>query len=310
MVQGGVLNILKPPGMTSHDVVNFIRKIFNTKKVGHTGTLDPAAAGVLPVCVGRATKIAQYIAGTDKTYRAEITLGITTDTQDAVGKILQVTDASAVKEEQFRQVLESFCGHIEQIPPMASAVKIGGKKLYQLQRQGKEVERSPRPVTIYNIKTVWSTGWGTKHPRVLFDVHCSKGTYVRTICNDIGNKLLVGAHMSFLLRISVGQFKIDDTYTLEELQQMSDPGEALVDMDTALSQYPEVLVKTKAVKSITSGAKLYPPGVLRQPDQLPPGQLVRLKDGDTLLALAVTQYERQPMERVVFKPVCQVKING
>lgn len=308
MSEIGVLNLLKPPGMTSHDVVNFVRKIFNTKKVGHTGTLDPAAAGVLPVTVGRATKISQYITGADKLYRAEITLGIKTDTQDAEGKVLQTIDASFISEDIFKAALCKFKGNIQQIPPMASAVKIGGKKMYDLHRQGKEVERSVRNVTVYDINLVWSTGWGTPHPRALFDVYCSKGTYIRTICHDIGEKIGVGAHMSFLLRTGVGKFLLEKTYTLEELQKFTNPSDALINIDTALAEYPEVVVKDKAVKAVTSGAKLYPPGVKQQPEQLAEGQLVRLKDSNNLLALAKVQVETNPEKRLVFKPVCMLKV--
>ncbi|MTI82248.1 MAG: tRNA pseudouridine(55) synthase TruB [Firmicutes bacterium] len=309
MIEPGVINVLKPPGMTSHDVVDLIRNIYKTKKVGHTGTLDPAATGVLPLCLGRATKLAQYITGSDKTYRAEITLGIATDTQDAAGEITSTKDASNITKEQFEKIMTSFRGEIDQLPPMASAIKIGGKKLYELQRQGKEIDRSLRKVYIYETKMVWSTGWGTRHPRALFDVTCSKGTYIRTICHDIGRKIGTGAHMSFLLRTSVGRFKINESRTLEELQQSENPAELIESMDYALEEYPEIQVKSQAVKSITSGAKLYPPGVLQQPDEIKPGQLVRLKAKSTLLALAVTIHEQLPQPRLVYKPVCILKIN-
>lgn len=308
MTATGIINILKPPGMTSHDVVNLVRKTYRTKKVGHTGTLDPAAAGVLPITVGRATKLSQYIAGADKVYRAEITLGIKTDTQDAEGKILQIADASAVNESQFIEVMKSFIGDIEQIPPMASAVKIDGKKLYDLHRQGIEVERPARKVTVYSTQLIWSTGWGTPYPRVLFDVHCSKGTYVRTLCHDMGEKLSTGAHNSFLLRLRVGQFLLSDAVTIEELLNMADPHRALLPMDMALTDYPVVNVRSKAVKSVLSGAKLYPPGVEKQPPGLVQGQLVRLKDQEQLLALAKVEIEKQLSEqRVVFKPVCMLR---
>ena len=302
----GIINIMKPAGITSHDMVDIVRRKFNIKKVGHTGTLDPAATGVLPVCVGRATKIAQYITGADKAYRAEITLGISTDTLDAAGTVLQTVDASSVSEDIFKETLSSFQGDIEQIPPMASAVKIRGKKMYELQRQGKEIERPSRNVTIYDIKLVQSTGWGTKHPRALFDVKCSKGTYIRTICQDIGNKLGVGAHMSSLLRTAVGEFKLEDAITPEELEKLVNPADVLVSIDTALDKYPVVIMHQKAVKPVMSGVKLYPPGVLQQPLQLLEGQLVRLKDQHNLIALAEVQIEQQPRKRVVFKPICMI----
>ena len=304
----GILNVLKPPGMTSHDVVDYVRRLYRTKKVGHTGTLDPAAAGVLPVCVGRATKVARYITGADKTYRAEITLGITTDTLDAEGKIRQVQDASKISKDTFICALNDFIGDIEQIPPMASAVKIGGRKLYELQRQGKEIDRPARKVTVYRLKHVWSEGWGTAHPQALFDIHCSKGTYIRTLCQDIGSKLGVGAHMSFLLRTGSGAFDISQSWTLEQLAHSSACTEAPVDIDCALQCFPSVAVKDQAVKSVTSGAKLYPPGVLRKPGDLKHGDLVRLKNKDDLLAVAEAEWDEQH-KRTVFKPVCIIKIN-
>jgi tRNA pseudouridine55 synthase len=304
----GVVNILKPPGMTSHDVVDQIRKVFKTKKVGHTGTLDPAAAGVLPITIGRATKISQYITSADKVYRAEITLGIKTDTLDSEGQVIRTQDASSVTELAFTKVLSEFIGDIQQIPPMASAIKIGGKKLYDLQRQGIEVERPARNVSIYNIKLVWSTGWGTSNPRALFDVHCSKGTYIRTLCDDIGEKLGVGAYMSFLLRTGVGFFNIENTVTIESLINTENAVAALIPMDEALSGYPEVFVRDKAIKAVLSGAKLYPPGVQQQPENINAGQLVRLKGNNNLLALAETQIEIEPEQRLVYKPICMLQI--
>lgn len=303
MSVSGIINIMKPAGITSHDVVDVVRRKFKLKKVGHTGTLDPAATGVLPICVGRATKIAQYITGADKAYRAEITLGISTDTLDAEGTVLKTIDAAAITEDLFKVALSSFKGDIEQIPPMASAIKIGGKKLYELQRQGQEIERPARSVTIYDLKLVKSTGWGTAHPRALLDIKCSKGTYIRTICQDIGNKLGVGAHMSSLVRTAVGNFKLAEAITLAGLEKLTVPTDVLISVDTALDQYAVVLMHHQAVKSVLSGAKLYPPGVLNMPDKLQAGQLVRLKDQQQLIALAEVQMEQQPELRVVFKPI-------
>ncbi len=304
----GILNVLKPPGMTSHDVVNFVRKLYQVKKVGHTGTLDPAAAGVLPVCVGRATKVAQYITGFDKKYRAEITLGITTDTLDGEGEVQRVKDASHITKEMFVQALGNFIGDIEQVPPMASAVKIGGKKLYELKRAGIDVARPARQVKIYDIRHIWSCGWGTNHPRALLDITCSKGTYIRTLCQDIGEHLGVGAYMSFLLRLKSGPFEISKSWTLEELAQCSEGQKALMDIDSALQAFPAVTVKDRAVKSVISGAKLYPPGVAEQPVDLISGSLVRLKNKGELLALAEVQYEHHE-HRTVYKPVCIIKTN-
>ncbi|WP_238473064.1 tRNA pseudouridine(55) synthase TruB [Desulforamulus profundi] len=217
----GILNVLKPPGMTSHDVVAFVRRVTGNKKCGHTGTLDPGAAGVLPVCLGKATKLARFVTEGDKTYRGEITLGIATSTQDAFGDILAYQDASRVTLEQFKEVIPSFLGSIEQVPPMASAIKVQGQRLYELERQGKTVEVPTRVVTIYDLKIIDSWDWQTPHPRILFDCTCSKGTYVRTLCSDIGQALGCGAYMSFLLRSRVGAFGLESTVTLETLAKLA-----------------------------------------------------------------------------------------
>lgn len=211
----GMLNILKPPGMTSHDVVDFIRKIYSTRKVGHTGTLDPDAAGVLPVCVGKATKFVSYFLEHDKRYRFEITFGFDTDTLDKSGKIVKSGLVRILREEELRQVLNEFKGKIKQIPPMYSAKKIKGKKLYEYAREGKTVEISPIDVTIYDIELV-----EYQPPyRVLIDVKCSKGTYIRALVRDICKKLNMTGYMSMLIRTEIGAFKIDNAYTLEEIME-------------------------------------------------------------------------------------------
>ncbi|MFV9567507.1 tRNA pseudouridine(55) synthase TruB [Thermoanaerobacter mathranii] len=211
----GILNILKPPGMTSHDVVDFIRKIYNTRKVGHTGTLDPDAAGVLPVCVGGATKFVSYLVEQDKRYRFEITFGFSTDTLDKSGKIIKSGPVRFLKEKELRQVLREFEGKIKQIPPIYSAKKIKGKKLYEYAREGKIIDIPPIEVTIYNIDLVeYESPY-----QVLIDVKCSKGTYVRALVRDICKKLNMPGYMSMLIRTEVGAFRIEDAYTLEEIKE-------------------------------------------------------------------------------------------
>ncbi|MDP4126217.1 MAG: tRNA pseudouridine(55) synthase TruB [Bacillota bacterium] len=211
----GIINVLKPPGMTSSDVVVWMRRILKTKKIGHTGTLDPGVAGVLPLCVGKGTRLAEYITEQGKAYRAEITFGITTDTQDSYGKMTQVTPPN-MKENDLLRVLPSFTGKIPQIPPMYSAVRKEGKHLYEYARQGIALERTPREVTIYQLKLEkWYEG---EFPRAILDIECSKGTYVRTLCHDIGKMLGFGAHMSYLLRVRSGPFKIHESWTLEEIE--------------------------------------------------------------------------------------------
>ncbi|MDD4495672.1 MAG: tRNA pseudouridine(55) synthase TruB [Eubacteriales bacterium] len=217
-----MLNILKPPGMTSFDVVAFLRKLTGIKKIGHSGTLDPLASGVLPVCTGRnATKILEYMIGMDKSYRAELTLGITTDTMDAEGKVLNIS-GEIPGYEKIIEAMHSFEGEIEQVPPMYSAVKYNGKKLYELARQGISVERKARRVTVYRLKVI-----SVEKARVMFNVDCSSGTYIRTICSDIGEKLGCGAYMTFLERTAVGPYKIEDAVTVEEISNAFAKGEGV-----------------------------------------------------------------------------------
>jgi len=208
----GIINVLKPPNMTSHDVVAVVRRVLHTKKVGHTGTLDPMAAGVLPICVGKATKIVEFLQEDQKTYRAEMTLGAVTDTQDIWGAVLEEKEP-VVDQQLIIEAINSFVGEIEQVPPMYSALKVNGKKLCDLAREGKTVERQPRVRHIYSIEII-----SVEANKAIFNVTCSKGTYIRTLCHDIGQKLGCGAHMSFLLRIRSGNFRIADSLTVEELR--------------------------------------------------------------------------------------------
>ncbi|RCX11407.1 tRNA pseudouridine synthase B [Anaerobacterium chartisolvens] len=216
----GILNVIKPPGMTSFDVVAYLRGILKIKKIGHTGTLDPDAAGVLPICVGKATRAIEYIIEKDKRYRAELTLGIETDTQDSSGRVVSVSEAVAGADE-IERVMKDYVGKYSQLPPMYSAVKVDGRKLYELARKGITVERKPREVEIYSIEIIKMSENG----RVLFDVDCSKGTYIRTLCSDIGRDLGCGGHMSFLIRTRAGSFDIGSALTLEEAASMAEKGE-------------------------------------------------------------------------------------
>lgn len=272
----GILNLLKPPGMTSHDVVSVVRRTLGIKKVGHTGTLDPGVAGVLPICVGRATRLAEFITGGDKAYRAEITFGVTTSTQDGFGEILTEQDASHLTRGDVAYALARFHGPIEQVPPMVSAVKVGGKRLYELARQGVEVERQARRVTIHQLQLLdFRPG---PHPIAFVDVVCSKGTYVRTLAHDLGQMLQVGAHMSYLVRTRSGPFRLENAATLEELAAgraaMLPPAEALGEM-------PRAAVTGAAAERLLHGV------VPRLRVEQPPGTTVALlsADGD-LLALA------------------------
>lgn len=217
----GIVNILKPPGMTSADVVGWLRRVLKTKKIGHTGTLDPGVAGVLPLCIGKGTRLAEYLTAQGKAYRAEITFGIITDTQDAFGQILH-TEKPDISEEALLKVLPKFCGNISQLPPMYSAVRKEGKHLYEYARQGIEVERSAREVDITSLRL--ERMMAGEFPRAVLDVECSKGTYIRTLCHDIGNELRCGAHMSYLLRTRSGPFRLENSWTVEEIETAYEQG--------------------------------------------------------------------------------------
>ncbi len=210
----GVLNIDKPRGITSHDVVKRVRRILRIKKVGHTGTLDPEATGVLPVLVGKATKISRFLINSDKEYIATMMLGIKTDTGDSKGRVISEASGPFPSEREIRSVFEGFTGSILQIPPMYSAIKVNGMPLYSLARKGIEVERKAREVTVYSldIRNIEST-------LITFRVHCSKGTYIRTLVSDIGDALGVGGHLVSLRRIVSGKFRIEDSVSLKELEE-------------------------------------------------------------------------------------------
>lgn len=305
----GFVNVLKPPGMSSHDVVNFIRRVFGVKKAGHTGTLDPGAAGVLVICLGAATRLARFLLDDDKEYRAEITFGLTTSSGDSFGECIYEGDASHLTEDIVKQVLPLFVGRIEQVPPMTSALKKQGKKLYELARSGLVVDRPARVVNIYSLDFVWGTGWGGPRPRVLLHMACSKGTYVRSLCTDIGKYLGCGAHMSFLVRTRAGLFNISKSKTLEELLVAAENGkleDKVITVEEAFSDLPAVIVKKGAVSAVVSGSKLYLPGVAHMPEGLTEGTTVRLIGSGKLLAVAVTAIDPENSERLIFKPVCVV----
>lgn len=213
----GIVNVYKEKGYTSHDVVAKLRGILHQKKIGHTGTLDPEAEGVLPVCLGKGTRLCDMLTDEHKTYVAGLYLGITTDTQDMTGKVLEKRSLEGITGNQVREVIRSFLGSQLQVPPMYSARKVNGKKLYELAREGKEVEREARPVTFFEIRIL-----DMDLPRVQMEVCCSKGTYIRTLCHDIGQKLGCGGTMETLKRTRVGRFSIEESMTLDQIAQAGD----------------------------------------------------------------------------------------
>jgi len=222
-VPSGVINLLKPPGITSHDAVAKLRRMLGQRRIGHGGTLDPGAAGVLPILVGQATKLMPFVSAMTKSYRAEMTLGIVTDTQDASGATVSVSESFSLPPARLGDAMAAFLGTVEQVPPMVSAVKSDGRRLYELAREGKVVERAPRRVEIYEMHVVAVLPRDTERlvigTRVIFDVVCSKGTYIRTLCHDIGQRLGCGAHMSFLVRTRVGPYTLDQSWTFDEIER-------------------------------------------------------------------------------------------
>lgn len=240
----GVICVLKPPGMSSSDAVTDVRRVFDEKRVGHTGTLDPAAAGVLPVCLGRATRLFDFLVDKQKEYIAELVLGAATDTEDAAGTVTAVSDRK-VSAEELLSVLPRFLGEIDQLPPVYSALSINGEKLYKLARKG-ELKEAPetkkRRITVFALELIRQTG----ENRFLIRIVCSKGTYIRTLCKDIGLALGAPAHMAFLLRTASGAFTLGDSYSIAELREMKEEGtlsSAVIPMDRAIAHIPELRIK-------------------------------------------------------------------
>ncbi len=246
----GFMNILKVPGMTSHDVVLQARKRFPGTKVGHGGTLDPAAAGVLPLMLGKATRLSSWVIGKEKQYRAELVLGVTTDTDDLAGTVLKQSTPPAISEAELERLLQSFQGELLQVPPMYSAIKHRGKKMYQYAREGKEIERKERTVTVYDLRLVAFF----PPDRVLFEVSCSRGTYIRTLCRDMGEALGCGASMSYLLRTRVGPFHLAEALSLEEIAPH--PLAHLLSLDYIFQGEDKLVLPVEELTLLCHGQKL------------------------------------------------------
>ena len=235
----GIVIVDKPQGWTSQDVTARLRRVFNTRRIGHGGTLDPMATGVLPVFVGRATRGVEFFEHAEKTYETVLRLGITTDTEDISGTVLTEQDAF-VTGEQLEEVLANFRGEILQVPPMYSALKVGGQKLVDLARKGKEVERQPRPITIHELRLL-----GMDADGIHLRVRCSKGTYIRTLCKDIGEALGCGGCMAALRRVQAGEYTIDEAVPLQTLLETEDPEPYLRPVDTMFRQYDAITLTEK-----------------------------------------------------------------
>lgn len=257
----GIINVYKEAGYTSHDVVAKLRGICGQKKIGHTGTLDPDAVGVLPVCLGNGTRLCDMLSDRSKEYIAVMRLGIITDTQDISGKVLRKNEAEVSRQEAETAIM-GFLGDSMQVPPMYSALKVNGKKLYELARQGKEVERCPRPVKIYELQILEES-----HPEYTFRVVCSKGTYIRTLCHDIGQALGCGGVMVSLKRTRVGEFGIEDARKLSELQKLADEGrlsEVICPAEKMFEDLPVLVAKEESSKALMNGNQLKPWEVVLQ----------------------------------------------
>jgi tRNA pseudouridine55 synthase len=250
----GVLNINKPSGMTSHDVVQIARRLLGEKRIGHTGTLDPLATGVLVLCIGKATRIAQYLEAGEKEYRAIMRLGVTTDTLDAAGRILETRTYAKPDRRTFLHVMKQFTGTIMQSPPAFSAVKISGIPSYKLARQGKAIPNKPRPATIYGIELT-----AFEDPLVSLTVRCSKGVYIRSLCADMGDALYAGAHLTGLQRTRSGNFSINTAVTIETLAMMAEAGtvaDVVTSIDDALAEFPVVELDTAESGRVSHGNKV------------------------------------------------------
>ena len=247
----GIINVNKPAGWTSQDVCTKLRHVLHIRKIGHTGTLDPMATGVLPVCVGKATRIIEYFDRDSKTYRASMKLGITTDTLDITGKVMETAGYTDVTEKAVREAFKAYTGNVRQIPPKYSALKINGKRAYDLAREGREFEIKPREIIIYNneIRRI-DLGSG----EIEFDVTCSKGTYIRTICDDIGRELGCGAVMTALTRTASGYFRIEDSHTIEEIMEDDDPlNNKLIPADITLEKLGKIELNDNRITAFMNG---------------------------------------------------------
>ncbi len=300
-----ILNLYKPVGPSSFFMVQSVKRTLKVKKAGHIGTLDPKAEGVLPICLDRSTRLIQFLVSLPKVYRATLTLGITTDTQDATGQVLSTGDASHVTEQEVREVLAGFQGEQQQTPPMYSAKKKNGVPLYKLARKGITTERKPVTLQIYSIDFLKK-----EDNQVIFRVKCSAGTYIRTLCHDVGQILGCGAHMSQLVRERVGQFDIQSSLTIEELSHAQDDGtlaQKLLEAEAVLDFLPEIKVIPDYVATIAHGKPLTKIAVMETPEHFQPGMNLRVTGDDGRIAAIVDplmdeqEYQKLDSQAIAFK---------
>lgn len=293
------INLLKPTGMTSHDAVNSIRKIFSEKKTGHLGTLDPGAVGVLPIAVGsHATRLIEYLQAKIKGYRAEFTLGKVSDTDDLYGNITTIEPQIIPTEEAVKNALKEFEGEILQTPPASSAIQINGVRLYKYFRKGIDVEIPKRKVTIYSAKLV-----KYDYPKVIADIECQEGTYIRSIASDLGKKLNCGGLMSFLIRYKSGQFHISNAFSIEELKLYSKTDKKIfVTISEAMSDYPDIMPNEQIIEKVKNGNEFY----WENKEQFANGQLLKILDQNKdVLAIGKVSIEQDKTkikcEKVLYK---------
>lgn len=294
----GIINVYKEKGFTSHDVVAKMRGILKMKKIGHTGTLDPDAVGVLPVCMGSGTKLVDMITDTDKTYEAVLKLGIVTDTQDITGTVLMEAPVNATYT-QIESVIKSYIGEYMQLPPMYSAIKVNGKKLYELARQGKEIERERRRVVIKDIRIL---GYSEEDQEVTVSVDCSKGTYIRTLLHDIGETLGCGGTMKSLIRTAVGQFKLENALKLSEIEALvreESIDTHIIPVDKMFENYHKVTVDRDYHKLIYNGNAFYKNQGITSNENNALTDLARVYDSDNNF-IGVYRFDS---EEEMYKPV-------
>lgn len=301
-----LVNLYKPAGMTSREAVDAVRRVLGVRRAGHTGTLDPGAEGVLLLCLGKATRLNEFLQWLPKTYRATMVLGVRTDTQDAEGKVVASTNASNITREMLEAVLPRFTGEIEQIPPMHSAVHHQGRRLYDLAREGKVVLREARKVSVYRLQL--RTFSPDEHPEAEIEVECSTGTYIRTLCADIGDALGVGGHMKSLVRTTIGPFRAEDAVTLQQLQS-DDAARHLIPMAQAVKHilpvwtpHPRILRLFRMGRFVKP--KPFPPVPL--PEERPPYIAVLDAEGELFAIAVVRRDEVWPYkvfgEQVLYRP--------
>ncbi len=257
----GILLLNKPLGITSNKALQMVKRLFNARKAGHTGNLDPMASGVLPICLGEATKMSAFLLDADKRYRGTVKLGVRTSSADTEGEVIERLPVPELQEQQIREVLAQFTGEIKQIPPMYSALKHQGQPLYKLARQGVEIERKPRTVTIHELKLLQFS-----EDEISIDIHCSKGTYVRALAEDIGTALGCCAHLSSLARTKAGPFELEQAATLEQLESTAQQGitaldQLLLPMESALLDWPAVELPQEAAHYFCKGQPVFVPRI-------------------------------------------------